>query len=138
MSSPVERFAFVDSVHAAEFLHVTQDDVLDMITGGRLRQFGGKPGNPFVRSADLLALAKELSVPESEAPRRTKSGSARVQARLTADARWAEVGEAEIREWTSRADGARREAARKTAEMARDRLSLLLDALDGSEGATSE
>jgi hypothetical protein len=134
VSTPIERFAFVDSVHAAEFLHVTQDAVLDWISDGRLRPFGGKPSNPFLRSADVAALAEELGVSAEEAPRRTKSPTARVQTRLTADARWADIGEADLREWASRADDARRSGARAAAYVARQRLDLLVAILDERDG----
>jgi hypothetical protein len=130
VSTPIERFAFVDSVHAAEFLHVSQEAVLDMISGGRLRTFGGKPSNPFLRSTDIAALAEELGVSNEEAPRRTKSPTARVQTRLTADARWADIGEDDLREWAARADDARRSGARAAAQVARQRLDLLLHILD--------
>lgn len=130
MSTPIERFAFVDSVHAAEFLHVSQEAVLDMISGGRLRTFGGKPSNPFLRSTDIAALAEELGVSNEESPRRTKSPTARVQTRLTADARWADIGEDDLREWAARADDARRSGARAAAQVARQRLDLLLHILD--------
>lgn len=130
MSTTIERFAFVDSVHAAEFLHVTQEAVLDLIAAGRLKTFGGKPSNPFLRSADVAVLATELGVSPEETPRRTKSATARVQARLTADARWADIGEAELREWVQRVDDARRAGARAAAQLARQRLALLLQILD--------
>ncbi len=134
MSTTIERFAFVDSVHAAEFLHVTQEAVLDMIADGRLRTFGGKPSNPFLRSADVAALAEELGVSEEEPPRRTKSPTARVQTRLTADARWADIGEADLREWATRADDARRSGARAAAQVAGQRLELLIRILDEHDG----
>ncbi len=130
MSTTIEKFAFVDAVHAAEHLHVTQDVVLDFIAQGRLKAFGGKPTNPFLRSADVVALAQEIGVPEDDAPRRAKSPSARVQARLTADARWADVGEADLREWVRRADENRKSAARSAIGVARQRLDLLLAVLD--------
>ncbi|HEY8686388.1 MAG TPA: hypothetical protein VIO57_12345 [Chloroflexota bacterium] len=130
MSTAIERFAFVDSVHAAEFLHVTQDAVLDMIAGGRLNTFGGKPSNPFLRSSDVAALAKELGVSAEEAPKRMKSPTARVQTRLTADARWADIGEADLSDWVARADDARRSGARAAAQVARQRLERLIQLLD--------
>jgi hypothetical protein len=136
VSTPIERFAFVDSVHAAEFLHLSQEAVLDLISGGRLRPFGGKPSNPFVRSADVAALAEELGVTAEEAPRRIKSPAARVQTRLTADARWADIGEADLREWAARADRDRQLSARAAAQVARQRLDLLVDILDEREGRT--
>lgn len=136
MSTPIERFAFVDSVHAAEFLHITQEAVLDLISSGRVGTFGGKPSNPFLRSADVAALADELGVSPEEAPRRTKSPTARVQTRLTADARWADIGEDDLREWVVRADDARRSGARAAAQVARHRLDLLVHILDERDAPT--
>lgn len=133
MSSTIERFAFVDSVHAAEFLHLTQEGVLDLIAEGRLSAFGGKPSNPFLRSADVAALAEELGVPEDDAPKRTKSPVARVQTRLTADARWADIGDTDLREWVARTDEARRSGARAAAQVARQRLDRLIQLLDERE-----
>ena len=133
MSTTIERFAFVDSVHAAEFLHVTPEAVLDMIATGRLSTFGGKPSNPFLRSADVAALAEELGVSESDSPRRTKSATARVQARLTSDARWADIAETDLREWAVRTDSARRAGARTVAQLVQQRLDLLIRILDEHE-----
>ena len=130
MSTPLERFAFIDSVIAAEVLHVTQDTVLDWVKEGRLHPMGGKPGNPFLRSAEVAALVLELGIETDEPPRRTKSASARVQARLTADARWSDLSEDDIREWAKRADSARRQAARQTATRARAMLEAVLRATD--------
>ena len=130
MSTPLERFAFVDAVIAAEVLHVTQDTVLDWINEGRLHPMGGKPGNPFLRSSEVSALLQELGVQTDEPPRRTKSASARVQARLTADARWSDLGEADLRDWATRADPARRQAARVTAMRAKTMLDTLISILD--------
>jgi hypothetical protein len=127
VSAPV----FVDAIHASETLGVPREQILDWIASGKLRRFGGKPDNPFVRSADVAALAAELGVSTIQAaPRKVKSGSARVQARLTADSRWAEIGEADIRDWARRADEQRRQAARKAAEVARRRLEDVLRVLD--------
>src|SRR5579872_3541326 len=126
----LDRYPFIDSVLAAEFLHVSQDTVLDWISEGRLRAFGGKPSNPFLRSADVAAMASELGISPGEPARRIKSASARVQARLTADARWSDVSDDDIRDWARRADAARRQAARAAALAARQRLEMVLRALD--------
>ena len=130
MSSSLTRFPFIDSVHAAELLHVTQDTILDWVGEGKLQPYGGKPTNPFLRSGDVLALAEALGVGADEPPKRTKSASAKVQQRITADARWADVSLEEIREWVKRADRARRQAARSAAMTARQRLENLLKTLD--------
>jgi hypothetical protein len=104
--------------------------VLDWVRDGKLKAYGGKPGNPFFRSADVAALLRELGVPEDAPSRRTKSPSARVQARITADARWSDVSVADIEDWARRADSSRRLAARSAALTARQRLDKLLDALE--------
>lgn len=127
MGSPV----FIDSVHAAEILHVSQDAILDLVAEGKLRTFGGRASNPFLRSADVAALAAEIApVQTEEQTRRVKSASARVRQRLTADARWADVSEDDIREWARRSDPAGRQAARKAAVTARERLQAVLQVLD--------
>ncbi len=124
---------FIDAAGAAEILHLPLDTVLDFIAEGRLPSFGGKAGNPFLRSADVSLLATELGVntPEhSVEPRRIKSASSRVQTRLTADARWADVTDSDVTEWVRRADDARRRAGRTAATTAINRLQMLLGALD--------
>ncbi len=130
MSTPLRRFAFVDATHAAEMLHVSVDTVLDWIAEGKLATFGGKPANPFLRSVDVAALAEQLGVLGDEPPKRVKSATAKVQARLTSDSRWSDVSEEEIRDWARRADAARRQAARTAAAIAQHRLELVLQALE--------
>jgi hypothetical protein len=130
VSSPLERFAFIDSVHASEVLHVTQDTVLDWIAEGKLKAYGGKPTNPFLRSGDVATLAAQLGVPTDEPPKRSKSASAKVQQRVTSDSRWSEVSIDEIRDWARRADSARRQAAKTAALAARQRLDNLLSILE--------
>lgn len=130
MSTPLARFAFIDAVHAAELLHVTQDTVLDWVKEGRLRSVGGKAGNPFLRSAEVAALIEELGVQNDEPPKRTKSATARVQQRLTADARWSDIAESDIHEWATRAEPARRIAARTAATEAIVRLQTVLQILE--------
>lgn len=128
---------FIDAAYAADTLHVPLDAILDLVRDGRLRTYGGRASNPFLRSADVAALASELGLGadvEAEAPRRVKSPSARVQQRITADARWGDVSEEDIRDWASRADDARLHAARKAARTAIERLSFLLQVVDEKLG----
>lgn len=129
MSIPV----FIDAAYAAEMLHISQDAVLDLIETRKLRTYGGSRQNPFVRSADISALVVEIGQVEEEdaAPRRVKSASAKVQTRLTADARWSDITEDDVYDWARRAEPARRQAAIKAARTAIDRLALVLQALDG-------
>lgn len=123
---------FIDAAGAAEVLRMPLDTVLDLIHEGRLRTFGGKAANPFVRSADVAALAAELGVGSGEAaePKRVKSASARVQTRLTADARWADITESDIRDWVRRVDPARRQAGKIAATTAIERLRSVLRAIE--------
>ena len=130
MSAPYLRFPFIDAVHAAEILHITRDEVLDLIASGRLNAYAGKPDNPFLRSGDVAAIAEERGIGQDEAPKRAKSGSSKVQARLTADSRWTDISDDDIRQWALRADPARRQAARKVAVSARDQLARVLALLD--------
>lgn len=125
--------AFIDAAYAADSLHVPLDTILDMVRKGRIRTYGGRASNPFLRSADVAALAEQLGLGAesgAEPPRRVKSPSARVQQRVTADARWGDVSEDDIREWASRADATRLQAARKATRAAVDRLTFLLSVLD--------
>lgn len=130
MSTP----PFIDAVHAAELLHVSQDTVLDWIKEGRLSRFSGPASNPFLRSSDVMQLADEIGAgAQPEPPKRVKSAAAKVQTRLTADSRWADVSDVEIRDWAARADMARRIAARTAALAAQQRLESVLRALDEIE-----
>ncbi len=130
MSTPV----FIDTAYAADMLHATPDAVLDLVKEGKLRPYGGRAPNFFFRSTDVAALVSELGVQaESAPPKRAKSASARVQTRLTADARWSDVSEDDVRDWASRADAARLEAARKAAHTAIERLEAVLRAVQEME-----
>ncbi|HZS94592.1 MAG TPA: hypothetical protein VFA78_07335 [Chloroflexota bacterium] len=125
---------FIDSAHAAEILHITPESVLDLIAAGRLAPFAGPPTKPFLRSADVVALAAEMGAGEEpEPPRRVKSGFARVQTRITADARWGDVSEQDLEEFARRADPAKRVAAAATAAEAMVKLEALIELLDGQE-----
>jgi hypothetical protein len=130
MSTPV----FIDTAYAADMLGVSPDTVLDMVEDGKLRPYGGRAPNFFFRSADVAALVPESAVQaDVQPPKRIKSASARVQTRLTADARWIEVSEDDIRDWAARADAARLQAARKAAAIAKERLETVLEVLAESE-----
>jgi hypothetical protein len=109
--------------------------ILDLVTQGRLRTYGGRASNPFLRSAEVAAVASELGLGTSDAaePRRVKSPSARVQQRITADSRWADVTDEDLLDWARRADESRRQAARKAAATALNRLQTLLRVLDSEQ-----
>lgn len=121
---------FIDTVHAAEILQISQDTLLDWIASGRLTSVGGKTANPFLRSAQVFALREEIGVQPDQEPKRTKSATARVQTRLTADARWSDITDTDLVDWVKRSDPSRRRAARTAARAAQDRLNSLLRLLD--------
>jgi hypothetical protein len=130
MSTPV----FIDTAYAADMLRMSPDAILDLVKDGKLRPYGGRAPNYFFRSADVAALVPLSTVPaDVQPPKRIKSATARVQTRLTADARWIEVSEDEIRDWAARADPARLQAARKAAEIAKQRLETVLQVIAESE-----
>lgn len=126
---------FIDAVHAADMLRVPVEQVLDWVSEGRLHGFGGRPGNPFLRSSEVQALVDELGVAGAEPSRRVRSPSSRVQQRLTADARWPDICDADLLEWVSRADPIKRAAALKVVREASERLQRLCALLmeDASE-----
>lgn len=124
---------FIDAAYAAETLHVPVEMLLDLVGQGRLRTYGGRSSNPFLRSAEVAALAEELELgagQDAGAARRVKSPSTRVQQRITADARWGDITESDLREWVARADAPRRQAAAKAARNAVQRLEALLQMLE--------
>jgi hypothetical protein len=128
--------AFVDTAYAADMLRIPQDTILGWIDAGKLKTYGGRVDNPFVRTPEVTALAEQLGVaPAVEAPKRSKSASARVQTRLTADSRWKDVTPSDISEWAARADPARRQAARRVAEEARERLEMVMKAIQEANDA---
>ena len=133
MSTP----PFVDVTYAADMFHVSPDLIHDWLREGKLKAVGGKSSNPFVRTVDVAALAAEIIAPvgSDEPPKRVKSASTKVQTRLTADAKWAEVSDSDIRDWAQRADPARLRAARKAVDATQERLRAVLGVLDEVEGS---
>jgi len=126
---------FIDVSYAADTLHISPDVILDWVASGKLKTYGGRSSNPFVRSGEVHALAAELGAlpADDEPPKRMKSASGRVQTRLTADAKWGDISDQDIVDWASRTEPVRRKAARTAASAARDRLDFLLKTLDGTE-----
>ena len=121
----------MDTPYAADMLHVTPDAVLDLVESGRLKPYGGRSPNYIFRSADVAAMQADVTdATHEKSVRPGKSASARVQTRLTADVRWADITEDDIRQWAARADGSRRQAARTAASIAMQRLDTVLQVLD--------
>ncbi|HZT97158.1 MAG TPA: hypothetical protein VFB34_10015 [Chloroflexota bacterium] len=125
------RYPFVDATFAAEMLGVGLDEILTWVQEGRLKTYGGKDRNPFLRTVELKTLADELGhTPQPAASRRAADNPVkRVGLRIRADARWSQVSPEDIRRWTRETDDASKRAAVTVAETAMDRLRTLLEIL---------
>lgn len=129
------KFPFIDASFAAELLDVQTADILQWIAEGKLTAFGGKERNPFVRTAQVEALARELGreVKQPSTKRRAADNPVRrVELRLRHDARWNDVSEADIEAWVRDSDQPSRGAARQVAEATLAKLRRLLEALEKS------
>lgn len=133
------RLAFMDAVEAAAILKSDRLAVLKYVEEGRLRTFGGKPGNPFLRTADVEKLAAELQ-PDQD------SGTAldpktihrndpvrKLKLRMQQDAKWPEVDETAMRAWARELDLVSFNRMRQTAREAIDRLQSIIKVLDETE-----
>lgn len=132
------KYPFVDAVFAAELLGVQTADVLEWIASGRLSSFGGKDRNPFVRTGEVEALARELGrdlTPPPAKRRATQNPVRRVELRIRHDTRWSDVSEEDIRAWARELDGPTRIASQKVAATAVDRLRRILDVLNEDAGS---
>lgn len=134
------RPAFMDSVEAASILRTDRLAVLKYVETGKLRTFGGKPGNPFVRTEDVDRLAQELAVEElTETPPASPKTVHRndpvrkIRLRIQQDAKWPEVDEAAIRAWANEIDPISYGRMRQVAVDAIERLQTLIRVLDETE-----
>jgi len=126
------KFPFVDASFAAEILGVQTSDILDLIDSGRLKAYGGKERNPFVRTADVEALAGELGRETVQPPAKRRAADnpvRRIELRLRADSRWADVTDDDLTAWIRLQDEHSVTAARKVAETAMARIGRLLEIL---------
>jgi len=129
----INKFPFVDASFAAEMLGVQTADVLDFITEGKLQAYGGKERNPFVRTAQVEQLARDLGRelgPPAPKRRAADNPVRRVELRLRADARWADIRDEDIEAWARDQDEHARAAARSVAETTGSRLARVIDILD--------
>lgn len=126
------KYPFIDTAFAAEMMGVPQSQILEWIAEGKLKSYGGKERNPFIRSADVEMLASELgrTLSTKKESRAAQNPVRRIQLRLRADARWNEVSETDIAEWARETDLSSRAAAAKVARAAIERLSALLAAVN--------
>jgi hypothetical protein len=134
------RFAFMDTVEAAALLNSDRLAVLKFVEEGRLRTFGGKPGNPFVRTEDVEKLAAELQPAQDTAPLDPKTihrndPVRKLRLRMQQDAKWPEIDEAAMRAWANELDLVSFNRQRQTARETIDQLQRLLKVLDEVEPA---
>jgi hypothetical protein len=130
------KYPFVDASFAAELLGVQPADILEWIASGRLKTFGGKDKNPFVRTAEVEALASELGrelgaiVPKRRA---ADNPVRRVELRIRHDARWTDITAADIEAWRREQDDHSLAAARSVAQTGRERLEQIIAVIDDSK-----
>ena len=135
------RFAFMDAVEAAANLRTDRLTVLKYIQEGKLRTFGGRPNNPFVRTEEVERLAKELfpeavaeqsPLPDPKAVHRADPVR-KLKLRIQQDAKWPEVDEAAMRAWAAELDPVSYNRMRQVARDAIARLEMVIKVLDESE-----
>ena len=122
---------------AAELLGVQIADVLDWVAAGKLQTYGGKERNPFLRTTQVEELARELGreLGQPAAKRRQADNPVRrVELRIRADARWADIADSDFEAWVREQDTHALSAARHVAETARDRIGRLIELLDRQRG----
>ncbi len=133
-SSP--RFAFMDATEAAANLRTDRLGVLKLIEEGRLKTFGGRPTNPFVRSEEVARLAQELLGETAEQgsldPKTVHRNDPvrKLKLRIQQDAKWPEVDETAIRAWAGELDPISYNRMKKVAHDAIERLQLVIKVLD--------
>ncbi len=135
------RLAFMDATEAAANLKTDRLGVLKLIEEGRLRPFGGKPGNPFVRTDDVERLVQELQLvqddgtsPDPKAVHRNDPVR-KLKLRLQQDAKWHEVDQAAMQAWAHELDPISYERMRQVARDAIARLQTIIAVLDDTEAA---
>jgi hypothetical protein len=159
MSSRSTGFRFIDLPTSAERLGITRNDLLALVSEGRIKPFSGSGQQSVFRATDVERLAGELgaavkqtttgSVPPVEAVEapepvvtpeaatavRTKRRDAikLIGARLSNDSRWAEISDRDIATWLDALEPVQFERVRKVGELALERLRRVLDMLDEHE-----
>ncbi len=133
------RLAFMDAVEAAANLKTDRLGVLNLIQEGKLRTFGGKQSNPFVRTEDVDKLARELQLFEEQEtppdPRAVHRSDPvrKLKLRLQQDAKWHEVDRAAMQAWAAELDLISYERMRQVARDAISQLQMLIIVLDEGE-----
>jgi uridylate kinase len=135
------RPAFMDAVEAAANLKTDRLTVLEYIKEGKLKTFGGKPGNPFVRTDDVdkLVAAVFPAMELEEAPKvdpktvHRNDPVRKVKLRIQQDAKWPEISETGMRAWANEIDTISFGRMRKVAEDTISQLQLLIKVIDEVE-----
>ena len=133
------RLAFMDAVEAAAILKSDRLSVLKYVEEGRLRTFGGKPGNPFLRTADVEKLAAELQPDQDSGisldPKTIHRNDPvrKLKLRMQQDAKWPEVDDTAMRAWARELDLVSFNRMRQTAREAIERLQSIIKVLDETE-----
>ena len=133
------RLAFMDTVEAAAILKSDRLAVLKFIEEGRLRTFGGKASNPFVRTDDVEKLAAELQPEQATGPAldpktiHRNDPVRKLKLRMQQDAKWPEIDRAAMRAWAKEIDLVSFNRMRQTAREAIERLQAVIEVLDEVE-----
>ncbi len=133
------RLAFMDTVEAAANLRTDRLTVLKYIEEGRLRTYGGRPGNPFVRTEDVDRMVEELRLNEAAEPALDPKAVHRndpvrkLKLRMQQDAKWYEVDEPAMRAWANELDPVSYDRMRQVAQAAIAQLEKVIQVLDETE-----
>lgn len=134
----IVRPAFMDTIEAAAVLKTDRLAILKYIEEGKLRTFGGKSANPFVRTEDVDKLGLELQLNDDSPALDPKivhrnDPVRKIKLRLQQDAKWQEVDEAAMRAWAKELDLIGYNRMREVAQTAIDQLQQILRVLDETQ-----
>jgi hypothetical protein len=135
------KLAFMDAIEAAANLRTDRLTVLKYIEEGKLRPFGGKAGNPFVRTEDVEKLAEQLNLNQVAEPApdpkvvHRNDPVRKLKLRIQQDAKWYEVDEPAMRAWANELDAVSFERMRQVARQAISQLERVIKVLDETEAA---
>jgi len=154
MSARAAGFKFIDLPTSAERLGITRNELLQLVSEGRIKPFSGSGQQSVFRATDIERLAQELAAPvaaqaEPETPSEqaddagaaaAKPGRVRrrdpiklIGTRLSMDSRWAEISDADIATWLDALEPVQFERVRKVSSLAIERLQRVLAMLDDQE-----
>jgi hypothetical protein len=136
------RLAYMDCVEAAALLRTDRLTVLEYVQQGKLKPYGGKKDNPFVRTEDVEKLASELLTTETATqpapdPKTVHRNDPvrKLKLRIQQDAKWYEVDEKAMRAWARELDPISYERMRQVARDAIGKLEQIINVLDETEAA---